>query len=229
MSKAHITQADQVYYGKARYNRAYARQGRPGIQISPETYFQDFGAIVLADADGVSASQSVGAGANFLINGALATGGVATFDVPRNVVGAWTTNSILTITGTDEYGSILVEVGASAATFAGKKAFKTITSIVSSASITSATIGSGNVIGLKYRVNANGLIRASQTNTIDAATFVPADATAATGATGDVRGTVDFATDPDGTRTYAVFYKVADPSTKVGAFGVLQFGSTDAA
>lgn len=226
-AKHHLTQAEEVYYGKARYNRAYSRLGRPGVKITPELTYVNYGVIAAAAANAVATTQAVGAGVAFVLNGALVANGVATFPTPRNVVGAWTTNSILTITGTDEYGSVMVEVGASAATFTGLKAFKTITSIVSSASITAATIGTGVAIGLPYRADLNGLIIAKQANATDAATFVPAVTTAATGTSGDVRGTVTFAAAPNGTISYAALIKVADPSTKVGAYGVFQFGSGD--
>lgn len=108
----------------------------------------DLGSPLLADADGVSASQSVAAGASFLINGALAGSGKVVFDEPRNVVAAWTTTSILTITGKDVNGNTIVEKSASGASHTGVKAFKQIDSVSSSASITSATVGSGVVLGL---------------------------------------------------------------------------------
>lgn len=110
----------------------------------------NWGAPLTADADGVAASQSVSAGASFTLNGALlstiATGKMI-FDVPRNVVAAWTTTSVLTITGKDEYGNTMVETSASGTSHTGKKAFKSITSVSSSASITGATVGTGNVLG----------------------------------------------------------------------------------
>src|SRR3546814_11170811 len=73
----------------------------------------NLGAPLTADADGVCASQAITAAAGGTINGAFATGGVATFDVPRNVVAAWTTAAVLTVTGTDAYGNALVDSSAS--------------------------------------------------------------------------------------------------------------------
>lgn len=115
----------------------------------------DLGAPALAVTNGISASQSVALGASFLLNGSLAdaSGAFVTLDVPRNVVAAWTTTSILTITGEDEYGNTMVEKSASGASHTGKKAFKKITSVSSSASITSATIGTGDVLGLPVYVD----------------------------------------------------------------------------
>jgi hypothetical protein len=63
---------------------------------------------------------------------------------------------------------------------------------------------------------------------IDAATVLGPDTTSpATGTTGDVRGTVTFASAPDGTKTYGVAYFIRDVQTKEGTYGVKQFGSTD--
>ena len=99
----------------------------------------------LADADGLSASQTVtGAGTAFLLNGAVG----ATFDVPRNVVGAWTNTAIITITGLDVDGNVVVETSASGTSHTGKKAFKTVTGISASISVTALTVGTGNVLGL---------------------------------------------------------------------------------
>jgi hypothetical protein len=227
-SKLLLAKAAEVFYGAVKYARAINSYDRAGVPITPELRFHSFGAIAAASANAIATSQSVGAGAAFSLNGALVSGGVATLPTPRNVVAAWTTASVLTITGTDEYGSIMVEVSASGTSHTGKKAFKTITSITSSAAITLATVGTGTVIGLPFRVDENGLIIAKQAGATDAATFVEADTTSpATGTTGDVRGTVAFAQAPNGAILFAVLIKCADPSTKVGAYGVKQFGSTD--
>jgi hypothetical protein len=115
----------------------------------------DLGAADAADSDGVAASQSVSASGSFSLNGALVNAdGDAEFDVPRNVVAAWTTTSVLTITGEDEYGNTLVEQSASGTSHTGTKAFKKVTSVTSSASITGATVGSGDVLGLPIYVSA---------------------------------------------------------------------------
>lgn len=229
-SKFHISHAAQVFYGAAKYARFWNLWKHFGVKVTPELYWHNFGAPATADADGVCASQSVTAGVAALINGALASGGVATFDVPRNVVAAWTNAAICTVTGTDEYGSVLTQTSASGTSLTGTKAFKTITSVTFSANVTGATVGSGDVLGLPYRVDANGVLAARANNAIDAGTFVPAVTTdPATGTTGDVRGTFDPAVALNGSNTVAVLIKIADPSTKVGAFGVLQFGSTDSA
>lgn len=110
-------------------------------------------------------SQSVAAAGSFVLNGTLAAANasgvtVITFDVPRNIVAAWTTTSVLTFTGTDEYGVVMHENSASGASHTGKKAFKTITSITSTASITAATVGTGEKLGLPIALRKAGQILA---------------------------------------------------------------------
>lgn len=114
----------------------------------------DLGAPDTADADGISVSQSVTVSTTPLatITGAYASGGVATLDVPRNVVGAWTGAAVLTVTGKDEYGNTVVEASASGTSFTGKKAFKKVTSVSFSADVTGATVGTGDVLGLPVRL-----------------------------------------------------------------------------
>lgn len=101
------------------------------------------------DADGVCASQSPGAGA-ILINGALASGGVATFgaaQLVRLTSGGNDSGITFTFVGTDADGN------AQSQTVAGTNAsntdttlfFKTITSITASAAV-ATTIVVGNLI-----------------------------------------------------------------------------------
>lgn len=109
----------------------------------------------------VCASQTVtGAGTAALINGTLSDGAlatsVATFDVPRCVNGAWTNTAILTITGKDVYGKTLVETSASGVVHYGKKAFKTITSVTTNATITGMTLGTSDVLGLPAFLPSQG-------------------------------------------------------------------------
>jgi hypothetical protein len=124
----------------------------------------DLGSPGTADSDGVCASQSVAAGAAFLINGLLASNGAVVFDTPRNVVAGWTTESVLTITGKDVDGNTVVEKSASGTSHTGKKAFKSVSSVASSASITGATVGTGVVIGLPARVASASNILAELKN-----------------------------------------------------------------
>jgi|TARA_R100000084_G_scaffold73478_1_gene32924 hypothetical protein len=173
------------------------------------------------DPNGICESQTINTTGT--INGALASGGVATFDVPRNVVAAWTNTATITITGTDEYGVTVVETSGSGTSLAGKKAFKTITAVTSSTSITSATVGSGDVLGLPVALPGTGFVIADMENNAaagTASTIVAADAAAATATTGDVRGTSDPNSACNGTKYFTLVCALPDPDDK----GVAQYG-----
>lgn len=126
--------------------------------VRAPVHIMSLGSPATADADGVAASQSVAANASFVLNGALVQNGVAVFDTPRNVVAAWTTTAILTITGYDVDDQLVVEKSASGTSHTGEKAFKKVISVTSSASITSATVGTGTVIGLPFFVPDAGYV-----------------------------------------------------------------------
>lgn len=95
----------------------------------------DLGAPDVADVDGILEAYT---GSTPALDGALVSGGVATLDVPRNIVvdSGGVDTAVLTFTGTDEYGNTVVESitlnGTTAV--AGKKAFKTVTGVSSSPS-----------------------------------------------------------------------------------------------
>lgn len=88
-----------------------------------------------ADPDGVCASQTSGATAGSLtINGAKASGGVATLDSARQITlvsAANLSNKTFTITGTDANGNTITEdvTGPNNETVTSSKHFKTVTDI----------------------------------------------------------------------------------------------------
>jgi len=120
------------------------------------------------DADGVCASQTVtGADTAFVLNGALVSGGVAIMDVPRTIQAAWTNAAVITITGKDEYGATIVEASASGTSHNGTKAFAQVTRITTSATITSATVGTTDTIGLPvFLPSRNNVLRVAR-DTVD--------------------------------------------------------------
>lgn len=177
------------------------------VGVAPLTPFViNLGAPDVADADGAVASQAITAadGPATGINGELASGGVATFDVPRNVVGAWTGTAVMTVTGTDLYGETVVESSASGTSLTGKKAFKTVTDVAVSADVTAATVGTGDVIGLPVALPEKGLVIRELEDGVSATagTLVAAVRTAATATTGDVRGTYDPNSAADGAKAF---------------------------
>lgn len=172
------------------------------------------GAPDTADADGACASQALNTGAAGVIAGALASGGVATFDVPRNVVAAWTNTAVITVTGTDEYGNTVVESSGSGTSLAGKKAFKTVTAVAVSANVTGLTVGSGDVLGLPvFLANTGDVLKEQEDGSVPTAGTVVKGATAtATATTGDVRGTYDPNSACDGSKAFDLLIVVDDPS-----------------
>lgn len=168
---------------------------------------------VVGVANFYSVSAAIGAGAAAVL-------AATTPDVARNVIGAWTTASTVTVTGTDIYGQPQTEAQTGAA-FTGKKAFASIASIVSSAAITAATFGTGNVLGLPFTVESGDMALAAFNDAADAGTLVPADTTyPATSATGDVRGTYAPGGVLNGSKFLSVLFTPRDPATQVGTFGV---------
>lgn len=181
----------------------------------------NLGAPATASANAAVLSQAATAlsGLATGINGALASGGVATFDVPRNVVAAWTGTAILTVTGTDEYGNVLVESSASGTSLTGNKAFKTITGISVSADVTGLTVGTGTKLGLPaFLADTVDVLReildgaAATAGTIVAGVIATATAT-----TGDVRGTYTPSSAPNGTRVYELIAALRNPAFKGAA------------
>lgn len=222
-TRSTLTRADTMYSQSAYYPPANAL---PGLPISITNYI-NFGVLAAAAANNIATSQSSSGGNNALtLNGVLVTNGIATPDVPRNVVAAWTTAAVITVTGTDYYGQPQTESTGSGTAFTGKKAFKTITSITFSTAVTLATAGTGVKIGLPYRVDTNGVLDALTDNLPDTTyTFVPADTTSpATSTTGDVRGTIAASAAPNGTHAYAINVVISDRTggsdKKTGAYGV---------
>jgi hypothetical protein len=177
----------------------------------------NLGAPDVADADGIAASQAVDVSeAQTLINGALASGGIVTLDVPRNVVGAWTGTAVLTITGQDEYGATVVESSASGTSLTGKKAFKKVLSAEFSADVTGATVGTGDVLGLPVFLQSIALnLKELEDNAAaTAGTLVAGVQTEATATTGDVRGTYDPNSACDGAKSFRLVMALPDPTYK---------------
>jgi hypothetical protein len=175
---------------------------------------------IVGVSNAYSVSASIGAAGTATLGGVQTQSGVGIPDVPRNVIGAWTTSSTVTVAGTDYYGKAQTEAQ-TGSSFTGKKAFGTITSITSTAAITAATFGTGNVLGLPVRVNSGDINGAYFNDAADAGTFVQADITIpATTSTGDVRGTYTPAGTLNGAKYLTVELKIYDPSTQVGTLGV---------
>jgi hypothetical protein len=215
--------SDGVRAGRNFANNGTASQ--PGVFMSPINVY-DVVPVAL-DADGICAQQTLAAAGNALLNGALASGGTVTLDVPRNVIvdAAGAATAVLTITGADVYGIPMSEAitlnGTTAV--AGKKAFKTITRIAASAAATDFFVGTGDVFGLPIDANTrNYVLTAWNGAFVTTGTFVGADATTATTTTGDVRGTFAPADAADASKRLTLWVFVLDDDTQTGLYGVTQ-------
>lgn len=99
------------------------------------------------DADGVCQSQTPAAAGNLTINGAQASGGVASFTAARQITIASTSNianRTFTITGTDAAGNTQSEtlVGPNNSTVTTAAYFKTVTQVaISGAAAGAVTVG----------------------------------------------------------------------------------------
>lgn len=167
----------------------------------------DLGSPGTADADGYLTSGAITADTPVTVfTGAL--GSTADAKYGRNVVAAWTTTAVMTVTGTDVYGNVLVESSASGTSFTGKKAFKTITKVAVSADVTAATVGTGTVLGLPIFLSSTDDVIAEQQDNAKATAGTLAAGldieTASTATTGDVRGTYSPNSAPDGSKAYAL-------------------------
>lgn len=197
---------DQTTHTMARMTKAF------GVLIN-------LGAPDTADVDGIFEAQSGAAGA-LTLDGALVTDGIAYFDVPRNIVidsgGADT--ATLTFTGTDEYGNTMTEDIQLNGTTAvqGDKAFKTITGVVSDATISNgAFAGPGNKLGLPvFLPSAGNIVKELEDGAAPTAGTVVAGVRTAGGATatsGDVRGTYTPNSTPDGAAVFQLLCMLPDP------------------
>lgn len=223
-----IPATSRAFFNFAKIGGAIAIAGESGTESirakrvsKVDLVLVNLGAPVVGDVDGLFTATS-GAAGDITLNGALVSGGVATFDVPRNIIvdsgGADT--AVLTFTGTDEYGDILVESitlnGTTAV--AGKKAFKTVTGCTSSATISNgAFAGTGNVFGLPIHVpktTTGYIVKELEDDAPATAGTLVAGLTRntkSTATTADIRGTYTANSTPDGAKSFALVLLVPDP------------------
>lgn len=219
--------SDGVRAGRNFVNNGTASQ--PGVFMSPINVYDIVPAVLSATA--VASAQAVATAGNLLINGGSATAGVATLDVPRCVSivssNAGDTTQVATVTGTDTYGIPTSEAITfnGVTTVGGQKAFKTVTRVAISASLTgNASVGSTDILGLPIRANTrNYVLTAWNGAFVTTGTFAAADATTpATTTTNDVRGTYLVPDASDGTKRLTLWVFVFDDDTQTGLYGVTQ-------
>lgn len=194
--------------------------GAAGNRISRREVIEvNFGAPVVADVDGIAAVQLVGAAGPMTL---VST--TVTLDVPRNVTltGATTDHGAVTatVTGTDEYGVAVVEEieCPNDNTTSGKKAFKTVTSVVVDGEIATngISVGFGDVLGFPVFVpnSADILYDKEDGAAVTDGTYVAGVLTKPSATTGDVRGTYDPNSACNGAKNFSVVLLLDNPTYK---------------
>jgi hypothetical protein len=192
-------------------------------------------------ATAVCTNQGLTSGTALTLNGTLVSGGVAVFDVARNVTitGASATNLSginFTIVGKDIYGKLLSQTIAGpngAVAVSTTKAYKEVISVTpNGTNAAQVSVGSGPVLGLPFRLVSDRHVVAARWAAVagfDTGTITAAVATdPSTATTGDVRGTYSPSSAPDGTRRltlicYATNDQINSAETSLApAFGVRQ-------
>lgn len=174
--------------------------------------------VASANAYYLSAALTLAAGTGQALTGAAVVAGIgyAPARTGLNVVAAWTGTAVLTVRGYDMYGVAMTESSASGTSMTGVKAFKTITSISTSADITALTVGTGVAIGLPIHLpNANMILKENLNGAAaTAGTTVAALAltTKPTATNADIRGTYTPNSAADGSKAYTLLCAVPDPT-----------------
>ncbi len=137
-----------------------------------------------------------------------------------------------TVAGYDIYGYAMTEkiTGGSGATVAGKKAFKFISSVTPSGTLSGSnvSVGTTDVIGLPVRSAAFAQTLIFYASALITATtgYLAYSNTAATSVTGDVRGTYAVQSATDGSKTLVVHQMVSPGMITLGSAGL--FGPAQA-
>lgn len=236
--------SDDLYLGSAQTYIGDNNNGGLGVGPMGRTHTFDVVPAALAANNLATAQTAAGAGNLTLTAGAGITTGTAAngstyyqVDTPRNlrITSVGNDSGItFTATGRDYYGQPMSETitGANAGVASGKKAFYQVSTIaVSGATATNVTAGTGDVLGLPYRLlDITHIVAVKWASALadDSATVVAADTTSpATTTTGDVRGTVDPSSATNGSRrlTVTMFLPAiasGPNATRAGALGVNQ-------
>lgn len=243
---SHIS--DDIFLGPVLTGHGQAAGGPSpselGVGPMGRIYTFDVVPLVLQLAGLAALQQTAGAGNLVLTAGTGVTARVRSdgvteyvLDTPRCVTissaGAFGAVTF-TVSGYDLYGKAMTQTlaGPANSTVSTLKAFKTVTSIHTSAALgTDTRAGYGDVLGLPVRVTDAGyIVRVGWDGALgaDAGTFVAAVTTSpSTAALGDVRGTYLPSSATDGAKRLIVAIAVpgiacGPNATRVGALGVDQ-------
>jgi hypothetical protein len=228
--KSNISRADNLYSG-----RPYAPGNNGSIAGILRSHLvlvrwgagspQGWAAPTLAVTTAIAAAQAVAAAGNLTINGTLASGGIATNDVPRSLqmvsTNAGDTTQTVTAYGTDTLGRLVMETrtlnGTTIVNF--QKAFKTVTRVAVSAALTgNISVGNNAVLGLPVRIRTGDVVMLRESQAAaEIGTIVAGDLTTPSATTGDPCGTLTTTTALNGTRIFTALVHVE--SADENAFG----------
>ena len=198
----------------------------PGVSILSLVRV-DLGSPLIADVDGIVVAAATTPAGNFTLTAAAAIGGFAVvggapFGRGLSVDSDDASNtSVLTITGTDYLGNVMVEnITVNGTTVvAGVKAFFTVTQIAfTNDTDGNVFVGFADALGLPFYlpgIDDCPTVFEFEDNILkaNAGTFVAGVDTAPTATTGDVRGTYLPVTSlPDGAQNFVLFIPSTDPN-----------------
>jgi hypothetical protein len=182
----------------------------------------DLGSPLIADVDRICEAQDLTAGGTATLTSTivdLSTGaGAAPFGRCLTVdVSAGTSSEVVTITGTNYLGEVIVEnITLNGTTVvAGKKAFATVTSVVVAGDTDGDLIvGDAVLLGLPVFIEDvdEWVTELQDGTTATAGAFVAGVSSAPTATTGDVRGTYSPNTPPDGALHFVLYMAISDPA-----------------
>ncbi len=140
-------------------------------------YLLRLGSPNVLDRDGICASQNPTGAGNLTINGALASGGSVTLDVPRTLTvyaAGNETSYTFTAYGEDEYGEDMVETmtGPNNSTTYGGKAFKKVTRVAVSGDSGAVEIGTADRLGLPSAIKSVSQVMAEFRNGVRVGGFL---------------------------------------------------------
>lgn len=219
---------DDVYAG-GNLNPALDR-GKMAMMCKLTPVLIKLGAVDAGVFNGVrtAAAGVMTAGVDTTLNGSLVVNGVAEFDVSRALEmgssAAGDTTQVITVRGFDQYGVAMREditLNGTTTVF-GRKAFKRVTSVRSSATTTgNIAIGTGSRVGSPVFIPEAGLMPIQNVDgVIDSIALSQAGLStgASTATSNDVRG-LFTCTAPDGDKVYEIIAFLPDAGYK----GVPQF------
>lgn len=219
MSRHTLSHADEIFVGAPQAGGING--ARRGLEVML-LHRQAIENSLAPDPDGIATAQAVAAAGDLTLDGAFASGGVATLDFARNVAlvsaNAGDTTQTATVTGTDIVGNPQVEdIALNGVTEVfGAKAFKTVTQIaIDAATAGNISAGTPAAASTEFGLDAGleSLFDVAMASTgasplaLEGGVFTVADSTSpATASTGDTKGTYNPSVAPNAAADYVLWY-----------------------